>query len=80
MAALWKIPRDCALRVTSHLKCARHEYQHHCWDWDLGSKQSAAIHQDDWIDYIWKKDGGEADEADDLGSKGRSQLEDRVKV
>lgn len=29
------LPKDCALRVTSHLKCARHEYRYHHWNWDL---------------------------------------------
>lgn len=29
------LPKDCALRVTSHLKCARHEYQYHHWNCEL---------------------------------------------
>lgn len=29
------LPKDCALRVTTHLKCARHEYQYHHWNWHL---------------------------------------------
>lgn len=26
--------KDCALRVTSHLRCNRHEYQYHHWNWE----------------------------------------------
>ncbi|CAI7569446.1 unnamed protein product [Penicillium glandicola] len=27
--------KDCALRVTSHLKYTRHEYQYHHWNWEV---------------------------------------------
>mgnify|MGYP006950214197 CR=1 FL=1 len=27
--------KDCAFRVTSHLKCNRYEYYYHHWNWDL---------------------------------------------
>ena len=29
------LPKDCALRVTTHLRCARHEHQYHHWNWGL---------------------------------------------
>ncbi|KAJ5253826.1 hypothetical protein N7524_011006 [Penicillium chrysogenum] len=35
--------KDCALRVTSHLKCNRHEYHYHHWNWD---PEEGAIFQD----------------------------------
>lgn len=30
------LTRNCALRVTSHLKCPRHEYRYDHWSWSLG--------------------------------------------
>ncbi|CAG7939345.1 unnamed protein product [Penicillium salamii] len=35
--------KDCALRVTSHLRCNRHEYHFHHWNWD---PEEGAIVQD----------------------------------
>jgi hypothetical protein len=37
------LTRNCALRVTSHLKCPRHEYQYDHWNWELAD---GAIIQD----------------------------------
>jgi len=31
---------DCALRVTSHLNCSRHEYQYDHWNWELENGQT----------------------------------------
>lgn len=27
--------KDCALRVVSHLNCARHHFNYHHWNWEL---------------------------------------------
>lgn len=29
------LTKDCALRITSHLECPRHEYQYNHWNWEL---------------------------------------------
>lgn len=84
------LPKNCALRVTSHLKCARHEYQYHHWNWELEEGptiEDLGVSTTDhstvtWLRGIWEEDEGdwEGEQADGGDSKRLGQLEDRVKA